>query len=402
MEKKFVRSLTIRYACLQGLYWMVFCSLYSFASVFLLAQDFANREIGILLAAANISAVFLQPFLGSLADRVKRFPLKKMIALVAGGSVLAVICILLFSFSLILIGFFYIVALILMLTLQPLVNSLIFEYINEGFPINYGMARGVGSLTFAIMSSLLGQFIQRFGTNAILHVCLIVFLALIVLVLTFPKIAKTTSSSYDAAKTAADKQNKNEGIGTFFKRYPNLLILLFGFVAVYTFHTFINTYLVQIMTFLGGNDSDFGRSLTIAALCELPAMLGFGYLVKKMSSGKWLRVSGIFYVIRSFLFLMATSVWMVQGSQFLQMVSFALFTPASVYYMNQIMEDKDRVKGQTYMAGATTLGSVFGSMAGGWLLDAAGVHGMLIFGSMAAILGCLLIFYGTRYDSNKI
>lgn len=53
------RLLNFDYACIHGTYWMFYGVVSSFASVFLLANDFTNSEIGIVLAAANILAVIL-------------------------------------------------------------------------------------------------------------------------------------------------------------------------------------------------------------------------------------------------------------------------------------------------------------------------------------------------------
>ena len=69
------KLLNFDYACIHGTYWMFYGVASSFASVFLLANDYTNSEIGIVLAAANILAVILQPVTGDFADRTKRFSL---------------------------------------------------------------------------------------------------------------------------------------------------------------------------------------------------------------------------------------------------------------------------------------------------------------------------------------
>ncbi|WP_407371977.1 MFS transporter [Carnobacterium sp.] len=167
---------------------------------------------------------------------------------------------------------------------------------------------------------------------------------------------------------------------------------------MFLFHTIVNTYLVQIIHSLGGNDSDFGLSLMITALSELPAMLGFSYLLTKRKSGIWLKVAAIFFVIRSILFLLSGSVFMINLTQLFQGLAFALYIPASTYYVNQLMQKTDYVKGQAFNIGAVTLGSVAGSFIGGWLLDNAGVPEMLSAGIAASFIGCLLLFYSVKTD----
>ena len=56
-----------------ALYWGFYAVIASFSSAFLLGRGYTNSEIGIILAAANIASVFLQPLIADVADRSKRF-----------------------------------------------------------------------------------------------------------------------------------------------------------------------------------------------------------------------------------------------------------------------------------------------------------------------------------------
>ena len=51
---------------------MIYAVVSSFASVFMLAKGYANAQIGMTLAAANILAVVLQPLTANLADRSQK------------------------------------------------------------------------------------------------------------------------------------------------------------------------------------------------------------------------------------------------------------------------------------------------------------------------------------------
>lgn len=289
-----------------------------------------------------------------------------------------------FKGQLLLFTVFYTLSTIFILTLQPLVNSLAYLYINRGTKINYGMTRGIGSLTFAITSSILGQLVARVSANLVPIACALFTIMMLILVQTFPNVEK---NKHLKPKTS----NNDSGLLHMLQKYNGLLILLLGFMSIYIFHTLINTYLVQIMISLGGNDADFGTSMTIAAICELPAMFSFSFLVRKFTSGKLLKFSALVYLIRSILIFLASSVFLVNSTQLLQSLSFAIFTPASVHYMNIFMKDEDKVKGQTLMVGATTLGSVLGSSVGGLILDSFNVHIMLICGIIMALIGCVLL-----------
>jgi PPP family 3-phenylpropionic acid transporter len=171
------------------------------------------------------------------------------------------------------------------------------------------------------------------------------------------------------------------------------LIFVIATALIFIFHNIINAYTAQILKSVGGTASDLGLTLTLTALSEVPALVGFGFLSRRFKVRTLLIASAVFYVIRSFLFLAATSVWMIDLAMVIQGVSFAVYLPASVYYVDHLMNGSDKVKGQTFATSAMTLGGIFGSLIGGTLLDSSGVHVTLIFGSAAAVLGCLLMIY---------
>lgn len=390
MNKISAKSLTFKYAGVQGIYWMIFCTVYSFAAVSLLAKDFNNAQIGWLLAVSSIISVFLQPTIGSFADRVSKVTLKMIISILTIINIILLVGMIVAPQYIVVTGIIYGGIITLTLTMQPLINSLIFEYINGGIKVNYGMTRGIGSISFAFISFILGQLINQYSPSFIPFVSIGLFVGLLLLVQTFPIIAEQKTV------VASDKKEAADNFFAFVKKYDRFLPFLLALAFIFVFHTVINTYLVQIMTHVGGTEGDFGTSLTIAATMELPAMLAFGYLASKIKSGTLLKISGLFYVIRAVLFLMATTVAMVNFAQLFQGLSFAIFTPASVYYVNQLMRDEDKVKGQTFIVGATTLGSVFGNLLGGWMLEHFSINLMMVAGIVAAVIGCLLLFYSIR------
>ena len=215
-------------------------------------------------------------------------------------------------------------------------------------------------------------------------------------ILSFPKVEKHHHSEIDPSQTLDIAKPPV----SFLRRYDRFVPFLIGVSGLFVFHSIINTFLAQIMTSVGGKTTDLGISLTIAAAVELPAFLGFSWIITKFKSTTLLIFSGIVYALRSAIFLVASSVLMINIGQLFQAISFAVFIPASVYFINEMMRPEDKVKGQTYVTGLATLGSVIGSIIGGRLLDISGVPALLTFASGAALAGCLLIFYAVRKKSS--
>ena len=62
---------TGHFSLIQGCYWMTYCILISFSSLYLLDRGFTNTQIGLLLGIAGLTAAILQPFVGAKGDHLK-------------------------------------------------------------------------------------------------------------------------------------------------------------------------------------------------------------------------------------------------------------------------------------------------------------------------------------------
>ena len=68
----------------------------------------------------------------------------------------------------------------------------------------------------------------------------------------------------------------------FAGKYKKFIVFLLGFVFVYFAHTIINNFFIQLITNVGGNSSDMGNAVFLAAMLELPTMAYFTKLSKKL------------------------------------------------------------------------------------------------------------------------
>ena len=150
--------------------------------------------------------------------------------------------------------------------------------------------------------------------------------------------------------------------------------------------------MIQIITNVGGTSADLGRLLAIAAITEIPVMFLFSIIVKHVKSSVLLIISGIFFALKAFGYFAAVNIALMTVAAVMQMGSFALYIPASVYYVNEVMEEQDKFKGQALMTGTNTLGGVIGSLLGGFLIDQAGVSVMNLAGLVMAVSGAVLVF----------
>ena len=75
------RSPTARYTLVQSSYWVCYCSIITFSSVYLLSRNFSNSQIGLLIGGAGVLSAVLQPFVSGVADGLRRISLRQFTAL---------------------------------------------------------------------------------------------------------------------------------------------------------------------------------------------------------------------------------------------------------------------------------------------------------------------------------
>ena len=126
-------------------------------------------------------------------------------------------------------------------------------------------------------------------------------------------------------------------------------------------------------------------------MLELPTMALFSKLSEKINCGTLIKFSIIMFVAKHTITYFATNMIMIYIAQILQMFAYALFIPASVYYVNQKVAVADRVKGQSLVTMSMTLSGVFASFCGGILLDAIGVHEVLLVSAILSVVGAIIV-----------
>lgn len=393
MEKTNQIKLNLQYISMQIPYWMGYSVLGTFTSVFLLSRDFTNGQIGTVLSLANLFATVLQPFVASFADRMTRIRLSQLAAGMALLLVLFSGILLVLPKAFLIIALIYILLYSSLVLLQPLTIAIGTFFISRGYALNFGVARGMGSLAFAVAASMTGVLIERFSATIILYLLIGFFLifALVTLSIDTRKDGGKYSESIVPEHLQEVHTGEPIGLVEFAKKYKRFMFLLVGVSFLFVFHTITNSYMYQIMQPLGGTEANVGSSLSVAALSELPTMFFFSFLLRRFKIHSLMRFAAVFFSVKALLVLFAGNIFLINAGQSLQMLGFAMHTMASVYYTNQIIPQKDLVKGQTLMATANSIGGIIGAFAGGHILSLFSVSAMLLIGTIISIAGTLIV-----------
>lgn len=387
------KSLNIKYMASQIFYFGAFAAMMGYASVYLLYKGFSNSTIGIILSLCSILAVFMQPALASFADNHKNIEIRKIINTIVAIAIILSVALLVIPTNQTLIFILIVAIFSLETTIMPLINTLAFIFEKYGIQINFGIARGLGSVAYALTSMALGYIVEWFSPD-LLPICYVVFNALLFIVVhlfVLPKNAQIINAD-EESETEAEVQ-ENVSLLKFASKYKKFIVFLLGFVLVYFAHTIINNFFIQIITNVGGNSSDMGNAVFLAAMLELPTMAYFTKLSQKVNCGTLIKASIVLFLAKHAITYLATNMVMIYIAQVLQMGAYALFIPASVYYVNCKVDNKDIVKGQSFVTTSMTMSGVFANIIGGILLDAVGVSEVLLIGVILSLIGAVIVLF---------
>lgn len=454
------RSVNLKYKALHGFYWMLYCIPTGYITVFLLSCGFSSPLIGTITAVSGILAAAGQLTVGKVADGCRKFTWRGLVLIIGAAQFAVLILLLVFRGSAVLNAALFPFFMILMYFQMPLINSSVFYYTARGMKIDFGSARGTGSLTYALISFAAGQLVVKFGEITVIYLSLAVLAGLTAVTIMLPSLkglkpcgaqlkstdkagfkADSDTENNDAAGNAKSNNAKDSnmaenakvpaeshaagdsdnpakapresssgaalrashktGIISFAKRYPDFMLVLLGSVLVMAFHNIGHTYMIQIMEALGGNSAAMGTAFSIEALMELPVMFGFYKLISRFSADSLMVTASIAFAAKAAAYLLAPSTAMIYAAQVLQMFSNAVFASASVYYANEKMALHDKVTGQSCMTASMSIGAVLGNFSGGIILDAAGLKAMLFAAFILAAAGALITSAGVKKFKRK-
>lgn len=374
-------------------YFAMFSAMFSFISVYLLSKGFENTTIGTVLSITGILSIFIQTAVADFLDKhpsirlqntvsiytIFIIPLSLLLYLAPANFIMLFLIILIFSLA---------------QSSETLLNALAFVFERFGIQINYGIARGLGSLSFAIGTLFIGFIVEATTPNILplFYVLFAIGLLLCIRAYRHPEEEMFQGIIHPDDPKPEDELEATETTLTgFLKRNKRLVLLMIGLSGFLFTHSVINNFFIQIISPIGGNNASMGVALFVGAIVELPAMFHYDKIEQKIPVHQLLIISGIFYLIKHILTYFAPNMTVIYIAQLFQIGAFALMYPAAVSYIRSAVARKDLIKGQSLFTTAMAVGSVAGSFLGGILLDEAGVSFTLFIGILATVIGIAIV-----------
>lgn len=393
------KKLNIYYSFLQIAYWVTSAVVFCFTTVFLQFRGYSNYEIGIVFAVGNIIGFVSQPLIAGYIDRSDRRTLLRCIRITAVLAVLLMLAVyLLPSGSISLIGVYALLVAGNTL-LNPLCISLSFYIESWGCGINFSRARALGSLSYAVCNVILGMLVQRVSENAV-PTAFILFSSLLGLAtLLFVPVdrAHRIAAPERRVQSASEKPS---GLLEFARENKRFMLFLLGTATLYFTHGMIGNFMIEFIRSIGGGSEDMGNVLAFMTVVEVPVMLLFGRLTQRFKCSSLLRFAVIMFTVKELMIYLASSLPALYAAEALQAFSFALFVPASVRYVDEVIAKHNAVKGQAFVTSMMTLGSIFASYIGGLLLDTSTPGFTLLVGVIVSAVGTLIMLGAIQTTEN--
>lgn len=386
------RQANVQFATVMSTYWISFFSIAGFTVVLLQSKNFTDSEIGILLALQSFASIISQPIISGFAGKNPHIPLKRIIAVLLFAAAV-IVSILYFLPHIFLLGALIFVFIgMTQMSAPSLMNAVAMQLTNAGIPINYGAARGIGSLSFAVAGLLLGKLVDISGINTIIPVFVIFALITGFLMLRLRKPEMPADpTKLDLIQTSV--LPKQSSLFAFLKNNRAYTGFCIASVFLFGSHACINSFLPNIMDSLGGSLTDQGITRSLAASVELPIMFFYSVLATRINTHKLLIVSAFSFFLKALATLLVPSIGFLFAIQILQMPAFGLYAPTAVHFSDHSVSDADRIRSQAIaMVAGIGMGNVIGNLGGGFVLDIWGLDRLLLLSTVLAAIGCTIMF----------
>ncbi len=384
------KRITVYYSLNQAGFWMIYCLSSSFAAVYLGTLGYSNTELGSMLALGSVLGFLLGTALSSFVDTSPRFNAADVLWPVLAFQAAFFLLLLFFPARGIVTTACYPLLLAFTLAVNTLNLKLCADFEHYESPVNYGIARSMGSAAYMAVSMLFGVWITKFGVRVIpiagLAVTALQGVSNALLAHSVVRLRKKLLSGQPAALP------QGRPLGTFLRESPKFCLMLLGMMLLFFAHNTSSIFLINIVQHAGGDTTAMGYISAFLAALEVPTMLFYSCLFRRKRSAAVLRFSFIFFAVKTTAIAAAPNIPLLFAAEALQVPSFAVYAPAIVAYVTLVVPYEDAAKGQSLAYSMSTVGGVFASLISGRLFDILPVPATMwiaaAVGAAGAVLAC--------------
>ena len=260
---------------------MAFCVVTAYAAVFLHGAGYDDQELGIILALGNVGGAVLSPVLGAWIDRNRRIRHAQLVYALLGLQLALLATLRLNPQKSLLCTVCYVLYIAFMMPVNALNLDLCVRLERAKAPLNFGLARSMGSFSFVILSTLLGILTERLGYR------MLPFAGIAVVLLQgfgnrlIDRDLRAAENALPQAETAM--QERSASLAAFIRENRAFCLMLFGTIIIFIAHNTDGNFLINLAENVGGGPAVMGYLAAFTAIVEVPVMMFSDKLPKKWS-----------------------------------------------------------------------------------------------------------------------
>ena len=384
-----------------GGFWMAFCVVTAYAAVFLHGAGYDDQQTGIILALGNVGGAVLSPVLGAWIDRNRRIRHSAVNTVLLGIQMILLAALRLNPQKNPLCTLCYILYITFMMPVNALNLDLCVRLEHAGAPLNFGLARSMGSFAFVILSTLLGVLTEKLGFR------MLPFAGMAVALLQAAGNRMVDRDLREAERNLTEEETvlheRSSSLAAFVRENKAFCLMLFGTIIIFIAHNTDGNFLINLVENVGGGPAVMGYLAAFTAIVEVPVMMFSDRLPEKWSRVQYIRLAFVFFVLKTLAYALAPNIPLLFASRILQAPSYALYTVLIVGYADETVARKDSAKAQSLAFSMTTIGSVLASLIGGSMFKTAGVQPTMLTATGFAAAGAMIALAATymRRDTGK-
>ena len=370
-------------------YVMLQCSFYAMSACFigymvpvLQTQGFNHTQIGFFLALRALFSVIFQPIIANVMDKFKSvISFNQLIA------VMIIISMMMTGIQILNPGFFGMTFIFMMYGVATygmvsFIDAMSTLYFYKGQKINYPVARGAGSLSYAISALLIGFFVTP---ERILVAQFFLFFPLLFFILKIERVKGADATHHES-------ENQSFSYPALLRAFPFFKLFLIAIIFSFIGKELSSSFLIDVYRSLGGNNRDYGLGTFLLAASEIPAAIIFTRLADRLGIYRLMLLSFFFAFLRIFLIMLAPNLLLLNIAQMMQMLGNGLFWAGNIQFIRTILPAKDAVKAQAAVGVCYLgIGSGVGSLLSGVILEATNLTTLLATASFFSLISMVCL-----------
>jgi PPP family 3-phenylpropionic acid transporter len=337
-------------------------------------------QIGLVLAIGSLLGIVAAPAWGSVSDRLAGSPLVLLASAATAVAGLALLSAatsfqtVLGANSLMTVG---------IAGLLPIIDARTLETVASERS-GYGPVRAWGSFGWVFSSLTVGFVIERVGLGAIFGV------TGVGLILT-----AAIGMQLRPSRSVRERQSLFAGVGLL--RIRILAVFLLGALLAWSSMAAVLDFLALRFDQLHAGTGYVGIAFAIAAAIEVPVMLRFPALAKRVRADRLLVAGAAILAARSLLSGVAMDPAVLVVAAGLGGVGYALFLVGGVTFVSEHVPPQLAATGQGLFQGVSiSLSTVFAGVIGGALAGSIGIGPMFALSGLVGIVAIGIVAFATR------